>query len=144
MWPLVPMRLSTTQAFLTCRLLPIGFSLFLVDLSFVLQPRKLSQSISTIDQETNKQKTCTSSHFNPSKIWPLGSCGGLGFINGLTVLPRASALRAVFSFTLENKRDAKETLTQETAKQDRVLGPEGQLVGNEGLMKRTQANSRGL
>lgn len=73
----------------------------------------------------------------------MGLCGGPGFINGLTVLPRASALTAVLSFTFENKRDAKRN-TQETAKQARGLGREGQLVGNEGLMKWTQANSRGL
>lgn len=59
------------------------------------------------------------------------------------VLPGASAQTAVFSFASENKRDAKRN-TQETAKQARGLGREGQLVGNKGLMKGSQTNSRGL
>lgn len=58
------------------------------------------------------QKTCTS-YFNPNKIWPLGLCGELGFINGRTVFPGAFALTAVFSFTLKNKRDAKEILKRQ-------------------------------
>lgn len=72
-----------------------------------------------------------------------GTLWRAGIYHGLTVLPRASALTAVFSFASENKRDAKRN-TQETAKQARGLGREGQLAGNKGLMKWTQANRRGL